>query len=80
MLSRVFLYMWQLVKLLTHLDFCLDIDECLSSPSICESKSCENLYGSHRCNCPLPQLLIGNNCQCKYGDCGRTIESEVTIH
>ena len=41
---------------------CLDIDECVTKPGICQY-NCTNIAGGYYCSCPTGyQLLNGHNC------------------
>ncbi|XP_077571540.1 hemicentin-1 [Stigmatopora nigra] len=57
---------------------CLDIDECLQTPSPCVHQ-CRNVPGSFRCQCPPGTVLLGDGRSCAGLDRGRIFSNGTRV-
>ncbi|KAL2092660.1 hypothetical protein ACEWY4_012458 [Coilia grayii] len=57
---------------------CLDIDECLQSPSPC-AHQCRNVPGSFRCVCPAGTVLLGDGRSCAGLERGHTLRNGTRV-
>lgn len=48
-----------------HLYMCLDVNECVQSPSVCPVGECVNTMGSYRCVCPSGYRSINQQTSCQ---------------
>ncbi|XP_071783895.2 hemicentin-1 [Centroberyx gerrardi] len=57
---------------------CLDIDECLQTPSPC-AHQCRNVPGSFRCMCPPGTVLLGDGRSCAGLERGQTFSNGTRV-
>ncbi|XP_063051892.1 hemicentin-1-like [Engraulis encrasicolus] len=57
---------------------CIDIDECLQSPSPCAFQ-CRNVPGSFRCLCPAGTVLLGDGRSCAGLERGHTLRNGTRV-